>query len=328
MLGQYELRELLGVGGMGAVYRGFQTSLKREVAVKVLPSSLANEHGYVERFNREAQTAAALEHPHIVSIFDYGTQQGTSYLVMRLLTGGTLAQRLNQRDDKNQQILPSLGETAMLVAQLSSALAYAHNQGVIHRDIKTSNVMFDNQGNGYLVDFGIAKLMGAQSGLTGTGMAMGTPAYMPPEQWAGKELTPAADQYALAVLVYAMITGRVPFEAATPYELLHKHLHEQPTPAQSYRADLPPAVNIVLDRALSKEPEDRFPSVAAFALSFEAAIEGAKGEATAFFTSKIPTRSLRPPGLAPLTPITPGGSSAQRSGARSSTVGGVGAGHT
>ncbi len=305
MLGQYELRELLGVGGMGAVYRGFQTSLKREVAVKVLPSTLVSEAGYVERFNREAQTAALLEHPHIVSIFDYGTQQGTSYLVMRLLSGGTLAQRLNQRDSKGNVILPSLGETAILVAQLSSALAYAHNQGVIHRDIKTSNVMFDNQGNGYLVDFGIAKLMGAQSGLTGTGMAMGTPAYMPPEQWAGRELTPAADQYALAVLVYAMVTGRVPFEAATPYELLHKHLHEQPTPPHSFRSDLPEAVDVVLGKALSKEPEDRFANVTAFAQAFDSAIEGGKGDATGFFTSKIPTRSARPLGHALATP-TPG----------------------
>lgn len=302
MLGQYELRELLGVGGMGAVYRGFQTSLKREVAVKVLPASLVSEAGYVERFNREAQTAALLEHPHIVSIFDYGTQQDTSYLVMRLLAGGTLAQRLSQRDSKGNIILPSLGEAAILVAQLSSALAYAHNQGVIHRDIKTSNVMFDNQGNGYLVDFGIAKLMGAQSGLTGTGMAMGTPAYMPPEQWAGRDLTPAADQYALAVLVYAMVTGRVPFEAATPYELLHKHLNEQPTPPHSFRADLPEAVDVVLGKALAKEPEDRFTNVTTFAQAFDSAIEGGKGDSTGFFTSKISSRSARLKGHALATP--------------------------
>lgn len=316
VLGQYELRELLGLGGMGAVYRGFQISLKREVAVKVLPSTLVHEAGYVERFNREAQTAAQLEHPHIVSIFDYGTQQETSYLVMRLLTGGTLAQRLNQRTDAGTLILPSLGETATLVNQLGSALAYAHNQGVIHRDIKTSNVMFDNQGNGYLVDFGIAKLMGAQSGLTGTGMAMGTPAYMPPEQWAGRELTPAADQYALAVLVYAMVTGRVPFEAATPYELLHKHLHEQPTPPHSFRADLPDAVDIVLARALSKEPEQRFPSVTAFTMAFEAAIEGSKGDATAFFSTKIPLPRITRSAMPAMTP-TPGGMAPSRVGSGS-----------
>ncbi len=300
--GQYELRDLLGLGGMGAVYRGFQTSLKREVAVKVLPSSLATEAGYAERFNREAQTAAALEHPHIVSIFDYGTQRGTSYLVMRLLNGGTLAQRLQPRD--NKLTLPSLGETSILLNQLASALAYAHAQGVIHRDIKTSNVMFDNQGNAYLVDFGIAKLMGAQSGLTGTGMAMGTPTYMPPEQWAGQELTPAADQYALGVLVYAMVTGRVPFEANTPYELLHKHLNELPTPATSFRADVPEAVNRVLARALSKNPGDRFPSVTALSQAFDSGIEGVKGDPTTFFTSKIDTRQLRPINQASPSPVS------------------------
>lgn len=313
--GQYELRELLGLGGMGAVYRGFQTSLRREVAVKILPSSLATEAGYAERFNREAQTAAALEHPHIVSIFDYGTQRGTSYLVMRLLTGGTLAQRLQPRDGKLN--LPSLGETANLLNQLSSALAYAHAQGVIHRDIKTSNVMFDNQGNAYLVDFGIAKLMGAQSGLTGTGMAMGTPTYMPPEQWAGQELTPAADQYALAVLVYAMVTGRVPFEANTPYELLHKHLNELPTPATSFRADVPDSINRVLTRALSKSPADRFPSVTAFSQAFESGIEGSKGALTNFFTAKIDTHQLRPINQPAPSPISGVQSGLSRSGSGS-----------
>ncbi|HRF95377.1 MAG TPA: serine/threonine-protein kinase, partial [Aggregatilineales bacterium] len=168
MLGQYELRELLGVGGMGSVYRGFQTALKREVAVKVLPSTLAQQPGYIERFTREAETSAALEHPHIVPIVDYGTQRGISYVVMRLLTGGTLAERINQAQ-ADKRGLPSLGETAKLLRELASALDYAHNRGVIHRDIKTSNVMFDNQGNSYLVDFGIAKLMNATNKLTGTG---------------------------------------------------------------------------------------------------------------------------------------------------------------
>jgi serine/threonine-protein kinase len=328
-LGQYELRELLGVGGMGAVYRGFQLNLKREVAVKVLPSTLATEQGYAERFNREAQTAAALEHPHIVSIFDYGTQRGTSYLVMRLLTGGTLAQRLQLRVN-DKLVIPSLGETAGLLNQLASALAYAHAQGVIHRDIKTSNVMFDNQGNGYLVDFGIAKLMGASSGLTGTGMAMGTPSYMPPEQWAGQELSPAADQYALAVLVYAMVTGRVPFEANTPYELLHKHLHELPTPPQVFRSDLPDAVNLVMARALAKVPEDRFASVSSFAQSFESAVEGQRGDLTAFFTSKIPiyrtpqpyTPGGTPMGSGPVTPRSMSGSQGYAGGTPSSGYGG------
>ncbi len=297
MLGQYELRELLGVGGMGSVYRGFQTTLKREVAIKVLPSTLAQQTGYMERFTREAETAAALEHPHIVPIVDYGTQRGISYVVMRLLTGGTLADRISHTQAEGRG-LPSLGETAKLLRELASALDYAHNRGVIHRDIKTSNVMFDNQGNAYLVDFGIAKLMHATNKLTGTGVAVGTPTYMAPEQWSGEEVFPATDQYSLAVLAYITVTGREPFEASTPFQLLNKHLHEMPTPLTVIRGDLPPALDLVLSRALAKDPKARFQSCTAFAQAFESAIEGNKGTETNFFVFKVPPKkqaSFAPP---------------------------------
>ncbi|MCL4252604.1 MAG: serine/threonine protein kinase [Anaerolineae bacterium] len=293
LLGQYELRELLGVGGMGSVYRGFQTALKREVAIKVLPSTLAQQTGYMERFTREAETAAALEHPHIVPIVDYGTQRGISYVVMRLLTGGTLADRISHTQAEGRG-LPSLGETAKLLRELGSALDYAHNRGVIHRDIKTSNVMFDNQGNAYLVDFGIAKLMHATNKLTGTGVAVGTPTYMAPEQWAGEEVFPATDQYSLAVLAYITVTGREPFEASTPFQLLNKHLHEMPTPLTVIRGDLPPALDLVLARALAKDPKARFQSCTAFAQAFESAIEGNKGSETNFFVFKVPPKKQTP----------------------------------
>jgi len=288
-LGQYQLRELLGMGGMGSVYRGFQTTLKREVAVKVLPSTLAQQPGYIERFTREAETSAALEHPHIVPIVDYGTQRGVSYVVMRLLTGGTLAERLQHTQNEGRG-LPALGEIARLLRELASALDYAHNRGVIHRDIKTTNVMFDNQGNAYLVDFGIAKLMSATNKLTGTGMAVGTPTYMAPEQWNGNDVFPATDQYALAILVYIAVTGREPFEASTPYQLLNKHLHEMPTPLTILRTDLPPALDLVLSRALAKDHRARFPTCTAFAQAFESAIEGQKGNETNFFMFKVPPK--------------------------------------
>jgi serine/threonine-protein kinase len=141
-LGQYELRELLGAGGMGAVYRAFQSGLDRFVAVKVLSAALVTDKDYIERFTREAKTSAALEHPHIVPVYDYGTQGGISYVVMRLLTGGSLAERLTHSRDTGRP-LPSLDETASIIKQLAGALDYAHGRGVIHRDIKTSNVMFD-----------------------------------------------------------------------------------------------------------------------------------------------------------------------------------------
>jgi serine/threonine protein kinase len=145
VLGQYELRDILGFGGMGVVYRGRQTNLDREVAIKVLVPGLANEPGYVERFYREAKTAAGLEHSHIVPVYDYGVQGEISYVVMRLLTGGTLEQRITQRAGTDKA-LPSLGEISELLKQLASALDYAHSRGVIHRDIKPGNIMFDDQG--------------------------------------------------------------------------------------------------------------------------------------------------------------------------------------
>jgi WD40 repeat protein/predicted Ser/Thr protein kinase len=289
--GQYELRELLGVGGMGAVYRGYQSALQRAVAIKVISPELITQPDYIERFYREARIAAALEHAHIVPVYDYGVQGDISYVVMRLLTGGTLTDRLAQQSETGQS-LPSLGEVAAMLRQLASALDYAHSQGVIHRDIKPSNVMFDNRGDAYLVDFGIAKLLAATRAITTSGVVMGTPLFMPPEQWRAEEVTPASDQYALGVMTYILVTGRVPFEADTPHGLMYKHLTEQPTPPQVYQSDVPEAVTQVLDRALAKKGEARFPSVTAYAQAFERAIQGSRGDETNFFTA--PVRHTKP----------------------------------
>jgi serine/threonine protein kinase len=261
-LGQYELRELLGAGGMGAVYRAYQRNLEREVAVKILSAALIDDTGYVERFYREAKTAAALEHAHIVPVHDFGIQGNVSYVVMRWLTGGTLGERMLQRFEMDQP-LPALSEIAEMLRQIASALDYAHSQGVIHRDIKPNNIMFDNQGNAFLVDFGIAKLMHVTSGLTGTGMTMGTPSFMSPEQWRSEELTPAADQYALAATIYALMVGHDPFESSTPYGLMHKHLNEMPRPPHLERDDVPEAISLVMQRAMAKDPEARFGTVTA-----------------------------------------------------------------
>jgi serine/threonine protein kinase len=301
-LGQYHLRELIGAGGMGAVYRGYQTTLERAVAVKVLSTVLASETGYVERFYREAKTSAALEHAHIVPVHDFGIQGNLSYVVMRLLTGGTLAERMQSRADRDDP-LPSLGEVSALLTQLAGALDYAHSQNVIHRDIKPSNIMFDNQGNAYLVDFGIAKLLEATSALTGTGTTMGTPAFMPPEQWRSEELSATADQYALAATMYALMIGRAPYEATTPFGLMHKHLNEMPTPPHVERPDVPEAMTLVIERALAKVPSDRFPTVTAFAQAFDSAIRGQVGEKTGFFVTKLPPKD--PPTLVTQSQPTP-----------------------
>lgn len=301
-LGQYQLREMLGAGGMGAVYLAHQTSLDRLVAIKVLNMTLVNDTDSIARFNREAKTSASLEHPHIIPVYDYGTHSGISYIVMRYLTGGSLADRLNHSLETGRP-LPSLVESATIVRQLASALDYAHSRGVIHRDVKTNNVMFDEQGTAFIVDFGIARLTSATSALTGTGMAMGTPHYMAPEQWRGEPVTPAADQYALAVLTYAMLTGRMPFEAETPFAMMHKHLNEDPTPLSVFRDDLPDGVRSTLIKALSKDQNDRYPKVTDFAQDFERSIAGFTPQPTGFFLTPIP-RKPAPPTM-PLVPAPP-----------------------
>lgn len=281
-LGTYKLVEILGRGGMGTVYRAYQESLNREVAVKILAPEMASHPDYLERFNREARTAASLEHAHIVPVYDFGAQMGLSYVVMRLLTGGSLADRIVQRE-KNNASLPGLKETSELLSQLSNALDYAHSQGIIHRDIKPGNVMFDNHGSPYLMDFGIAKLMQVTRSLTGTGMAVGTPAYMPPEQWRADEVTPATDQYAMGVLVYLLLTGKLPFEAPTLYGLMNKHLHKEPSAVHELRAELPEQINGVIARAMAKRPSDRFPNMRGFASAFEQVAQSFSTASTGFF---------------------------------------------
>ncbi len=307
--GQYELRELLGAGGMGAVYRGYQRSLKREVAIKVLTPQLAQQPDYINRFNREAETAASLEHRHIVPIYDYGTHEGAAYVVMRLLTGGTLSDRIARTFQG--QSLPSFGEIAQVLEQLAAALGYAHKRGVIHRDIKPSNVMFDEEGSAYLVDFGIAKLLYATTLMTGTGATLGTPAYMSPEQWRAEELTGPADQYALAVMAYVLVTGNPPFDAPTPHALMYKHLNVPPPPINTVRSDVSRSVNGVIERALSKSPGDRYPDVQTFARAFSDSIRGNTGTGTGFFTQPVvPATEL----------VTPASSSGARPALASDSV--------
>ena len=241
MLGNYELRQVIGVGGMASVYQAHQKNLERLVAVKILSQALTHEPGYAERFNREARTAASLEHPNIVPVYDYGTHDQITYVVMRLLTGGTVGERLHHQQQNNMPP-PSLSEVSQLLRQVASALDYAHSLGVIHRDIKPSNIMFDNRGTPYVVDFGIAKLLETSSNMTSTGMVMGTPSYMAPEQWRGDKISAATDQYAMGVLMYMVLTGRQPFEAPTPYALMLKHMNDLPVPPNEVRSDIPASV--------------------------------------------------------------------------------------
>lgn len=295
-IGQYQILALLGQGGMGAVYRALQTNLQREVAIKVMSPALIDQPGYLERFNREARLSASLQHAHIVTTYDFGVIQDLTFVVMQLLTGGSLEQRMRQRG----ALQPSPREVSEMLMGIAEALDYAHSKHVIHRDIKPANIVFDEMGKAYVVDFGIAKMLDSNtSALTGTGMSMGSPAYMPPEQWRGEEVRPASDQYALAVTAYAALTGRLPFEATSTPSLMYQHLQSEPTPIHVIRPDLPFEMVAVLGRALAKNPEERWPSCVAFAEALGNTVPPEAPQSTGFFVFPLqppapPTASRRP----------------------------------
>src|SRR5579859_4792303 len=231
-LGIYRLEMPLGKGGMATVYRAYQSAVKRYVAIKVMAANLADDPGFVQRFSREAQVIASLQHPHILPIIDYGQSDGLHYLVMPYLEGGSLEDRMRKQP-------LTLREATRFLDQIASALDYAHRRGVVHRDFKSSNVLLDNDENVYLTDFGIARLVGSDAKLTATGVIMGTPAYMSPEQAIGRPVDGRSDIYSLGVVVYEMVTRRLPFVGDTPIMFIHKHVYETPPPLRQVNPALP-----------------------------------------------------------------------------------------
>ena len=272
-LGQYEIVSLLGKGGMATVYRARQESIGRDVAFKVIKPDLAEAQVFADRFKREARTVASFSHPHILKVFDYGEYQDTVYLVMELMTGGSLSGLIAA------QGALSIETTAQLLEQISQALDYAHRRGVVHRDLKPQNVLLDDDQNAFLTDFGIAKVLNSATGaLTQSGVAMGTPAYMPPEQWRGEAVDARADIYALGVMLFEMLTGRVPFQGDTPFSMMYKHLNEPPPALGTIRSDISTRIDDVIIKALAKNPEDRYESAAALAAAFNQALQGESAE--------------------------------------------------
>lgn len=299
-LGKYELLELIGEGGMGAVYRAYDESLQREVAIKVVNLGMGEPEIQV-RFIREAQTSARLEHNHIVRVYDYGVEREINYVVMQYLNGGSLAERMRQAASRGRSHA-SLSEIALLLEHLAGALDYAHLHGVIHRDIKPQNIMLNNQGQAFIVDFGIAKILNDASSLTGTSTTIGTPSYMPPEQWGLETLTPAADQYALAVVTYQLVAGRLPFEADSVPSLWYKIEKEDATPVHIIRPDVSPSLMLVISRAMAKIPSERFPNCTQFAQAFAAVVSSGKEDLSDdYFTFNLakPPSSSRSPFLTP-----------------------------
>ncbi len=265
-LGAYRIVGPLGEGGMAAVYRAVQTGkISRQVAIKVLPQHLAKSPEFVKRFDQEANVLAHLQHPRILPVFDFGESDGYTYLVMPFIESGTLADLLHD------QPLP-LPQIRSLGVQLAEALDYAHAQGLVHRDVKPSNVLVDERGNCLLSDFGISKLLAGAEKFTTTGGVVGTPAYMSPEQGRGETLDGRSDVYALGVIVYEMATGRVPFRAETPLAVIIKHMNDPLPLPRTLNPELPEALEQVLCKALAKAPGDRFATAGEFGRALLAAI--------------------------------------------------------
>ncbi|MEP7136456.1 MAG: serine/threonine-protein kinase [Chloroflexota bacterium] len=267
MLGPYRIISQIGQGGMATVYKAYQPSMDRNVAVKVLPGQLATSKEFTERFQQEARIIARLEHAHILPVFDYGESEGISYFVMRYLEAGTLKEKMEAN-----RPLP-LPEIDRLFSQLADALSYAHSQGVIHRDLKPANALIDSRGNLFLTDFGIAKILeSASPRLTQTDAIMGTPAYISPEQAQAQKVDQRSDIYSLGIILYEMVTGQVPYTADTPLAVILKHVSNPLPLPSSIKPDIPEAIEQVILKALAKNPDDRFDTVAEFEAAWKRAL--------------------------------------------------------
>lgn len=296
-LGNYEITELLGHGGMATVYKGYQASIDRNVAIKVLPPHPGRDPKFEERFRLEATAVARLQHPHILPLFDFGTTDDILYLVMALAEGGSLEQQIGQRP------LP-LRQVSTIVEQVASALDYAHRHNVIHRDIKPDNILFHRDGYVMLADFGIAKMVGEEANLTQTGGVVGTPAYMSPEQAQGGRVGPASDIYSLGAVAYEMLTGKLPYHAETAVQMMLQHV-SAPVPSLSDALTTPnPELDVVIQRVLAKEMEDRYATAGEFAADLSRAVSlSATDTLTALPDEGTrPTLNITPP--APSRPTT------------------------
>jgi serine/threonine-protein kinase len=283
--GRYRVVRRLGAGGMADVWLAEDTHLQRRVALKVLHRRFVQDREFVERFRREAEHAAGLQHPNVVAVYDRGEFEGTYYIAMRYVEGPTLKQLID-RGLTPQQAVP-------LIRQVLEAARFAHRNGIVHRDLKPQNVIVDPEGKAVVTDFGIARA--GVSEITQTGSVMGTPHYLSPEQAQGHDVTPVSDLYSIGVMLYEALTGRVPFEGESAVAVAMKQVSQTPLRPSSLNPAVTPALDGVVMRALEKDPGQRFQSADAFIAALDAAMREPGGPGTADFAALPPVVAAAPP---------------------------------
>ncbi len=289
--GRYEIRGEIGRGGMATVYHAYDPRFEREVALKVLPHEMLHDVQFRTRFEREAKTIAMLEHPAIVPVYDFGEEEGQPYFVMRYMTGGSLSDRIKKGPMRVQ-------EAAQLIAHIAPGLDEAHAKHIIHRDLKPGNILFDQFYEPYISDFGIAKLSEAQTNVTGNAI-VGTPAYMSPEQAQGESIDGRSDIYALGVILFEMLTGQQPYHGDTPMSVVVKQITDPVPHILNVKPDLPPDMELIIEKAMAKDRNERFQDVKSLANALNAVARGERlslgsSDATMLTSSKTVLASKPP----------------------------------
>src|SRR4051795_11958887 len=268
---RYELEELVGTGGMSSVFRAHDRMLDRKVALKVLHEQYTEDEEYVERFRREARSVAQLSHPNIVTVIDRGEADGRQFIVFEYVDGENLKGVVNSGG-----ALPV--ETAVTLAhQIARALAFAHEHGLVHRDVKPQNVLLNGDGSAKVTDFGIARSLDVQHGMTQTGTVLGTSDYIAPEQAQGQRVDEHTDIYSLGVVLYELLTNEVPYPGENFVAIAMRHINEPPPSVRDKRPDVSPRLDAAIQRAMAKRAEDRYQSMAEFCRELEANLAEAQG---------------------------------------------------
>jgi serine/threonine-protein kinase len=260
---RYELEELVGHGGMSSVYKAHDTLLERNVALKILHEQYSEDDEFVERFKREARSVAQLQHPNIVTVIDRGEEEGRQYIVFEYIDGENLKELVTRKGRLEVEEALATG------IEIARALAFAHQQGLVHRDVKPQNVLLNGDGRAKVTDFGIARSIDVDTGVTQTGTILGTSNYLAPEQASGQPVDAQTDVYSLGVVLYELLAGEVPFQGESFVAVAMKHVHEPPPNLLDVRRDVPLRVAAAIDRALEKDPRQRFPTMDAFAAELE-----------------------------------------------------------